>query len=190
MSKPRSTSRSYPRARGRGRVVAAAGVGALALAGAGQAVAEDINDTRPPTRYAVPGAVLRVTPSYFDAGTRTKVTFSVTQTRRSVKRGTLTLTLPASWRARTSPGGRTRAAIPLTGSGSSSRVRVRRIGRLVRFSFTKGRRNDIGRYTVTNRDLSPATYRARFSWRVDGYEAGYGTLSVLVLPVPQVTPLP
>lgn len=189
MSQRSSRSRSHRPARRRGPVVAAAGLAALALAGVGQAVAEDINDTRPPTRYAIPGAVLRVTPSYFDAGTRAKVTFSVAASRRVGRRATLTLTLPASWRERTSSG-RTRAAIPLSGTGSNSRVRVRRTGRLVRFTFTNGRRNDTGRYTVTDRDLPPATYRARFSWRVDGFEAGYGTLSVLVLPVPQVTPLP
>ena len=60
----------------------------------------------------------------------------------------------------------------------------------MRFSFTNGRRNDSGRYTVTDRELAPATYRARFSWRVDGRRVGYGTLSVLVLPVPQLVPLP
>jgi hypothetical protein len=178
MSKLNPTARPH----GRLAVVAAAGMGALALAGAGQAVAQDSNEDRPPTRYAMPGAVLRVLPSYFDAGTNTKFTFSVTQTSRRIKRGTLTITLPAAWGERAQEGGPTRAAIPLTGTGSSSRVRVRRIGRVVRFSFTNGRRNDSGRFTVTDRDLAPVTYPARFTWRVDGYQAAYGTLSVLVLP--------
>jgi hypothetical protein len=179
-------SKLIPTDRPHGRLaVVAAGMGALALAGAGQAVAQD-NDVRPPTRYAMPGAVLRVLPSHFDVGTNTQFTFSVTQTGRRVRRGTLSSTLPAAWRERAQAGGPMRAAMPLTGTGSSSRVRVRRIGRVVRFSFTNGRRNDSGRYTVTDRDLAPATYPARFDWRVDGYRAAYGTLSVLVLP--DVTP--
>jgi hypothetical protein len=172
---------SSERSRRRLAVVAVA-MGALALAGAGQAIAEDINDTRPPTRFAIPGAVLRVLPSYFDAGANTTFTFTVTQTSRRIRRGTLSITLPAAWRQRAQAGGPTRAAIPLTGRGSSSRVKVRRIGRVVRFSFTNGRRNDSGRYTMTDRDLAPATYPARFDWRVDGYRAAYGSLSVLVLP--------
>ena len=181
MSKRSSRSRSYPRARGRA-TVAAAGLAALALAGAGQATAEDVNDTRPPTRYPMPGAVLHVNPSYFDEGTNTAFTFRVVQTSRRVRRGTLSLTLPADFRERAPEGGPTRARIPLTGTGSSSRVKVRRIGRVVRFSFTNGRRNDSGRYTVTDRTLPEATYRSPFSWRVDGYRAAYGNLSVLVLP--------
>jgi hypothetical protein len=190
MSKSRSTSRSYPRARGRGTIVVATGLGALALAGAGQAVAEDINDTRPPTRYAMPGAVLHVNPSFFDEGTDATFTFRVVQTSRRIKRGTLSITLPAAFRERSPAGGPTRARIPLTGTGSSSRVKVRRIGRVLRFSFTNGRRNDHGRYTVTDRTLPEATYRSSFKWRVDGYEAASGNLSVLVLPVPQFTPVP
>ena len=178
MSKLDPTDRSH----GRLAVVAAAGMGALALAGAGPAIAEDINDVRPPTRYAMPGAVLRVLPSHFDTGTNTTFTFSVTQTSRRVRRATLSITLPAAWRERAQEGGPTRARIPLTGTGSSSRVKVRRIGRVVRFSFTNSRRGDRGRYTMTDRDLAPATYPARFTWRVDGYRAAYGSLSVLVLP--------
>ena len=177
MSKLNPTDRSH----GRLAAVAAAGIAALALAGAGQAVAEDDNDERPPTRYAMPGAVLRVLPSHFGAGTDASVTFSVTQTSRRIKRGTLSITLPAAWRQRAQEGGPTRAATPLTGTGSSSRVQVRRIGRVVRFSFANGRRNDSGRYTVTDRNIAPATYPARFVWRVDGFRAGYGSLSVLVL---------
>ena len=165
-------------------VVAAAGLGAVALAGGGQAIAEDpnINDERPPTRYAMPGAVLHVNPSFFDEGKNAKFTFRVVQTSRRIKRGTLSITIPAAWRERSPAGGPTRAAIPLTGTGSSSRVKVRRIGRVVRFSFTNGRRNDTGRYTITDRTLPEATYRNPFSWRVDGYEAAYGNASVLVLP--------
>ena len=180
MSKLNPTDRPH----GRLAVVAAAGMGVLALAGAGQAIAEDpdITDERPPTRFAMPGAVLHVNPSYFDVGMNTTFTFRVVQTSRRIKRGTLSITLPAAWRERAQAGGPTRAAIPLTGRGSSRRVKVRRIGRVVRFSFTNGRRNDSGRYTMTDRDLAPATYPARFTWRVGGFQAAYGTLSVLVLP--------
>jgi len=189
MSKAMSTGRLRPRGLERptrvGAVAALVALVALvALPASGAGVApEDINSTRPPTQYVMPGAVLRVTPSYFDAGSRAQVTFRVAQTRRSLKRATLDLTLPASWRKRTAQGARL-ASVPVSGTGSSSRVRVRRTQRVVRFSFTNGRRHDTGTYTVTDRALPPATYRARFVLRVDGYEAATGTLSVLVYPVP------
>ena len=104
------------------------------------------------------------------------------QTARRIRRGTLSITIPSVWRERVRAGGPTHAALPITGTGASSRVKVRRIGRVVRFSFTNGRRNDTGRYTVTDRTLPEATYRNPFRWRVDGFEAGYGNASVLVLP--------
>jgi len=177
MSKLNCTHRRH----GRLAIAAAAGLGAVALAGAGQALAQN-NTTRPPPKYVLPGAALHVNPSFFDEKTNTKFTFRVVQTSRRIKRGTLSITIPAAWRERDQEGGPTRAAIPLTGTGSSSRVKVRRIGRVVRFSFTNGRRNDTGSYTVTDRTLPEATYRNPFSWRVDGYEAGSGNASVLVLP--------
>ena len=112
------------------------------------------------------------------------------QTRRTMKRGVLTLTLPKLWRERPSAGAPTYAVVPLTGAGSSSRVRVRRTGRVLRFSFTNGRRNDSGRFTVTDRALPGGTYRAPFALRVDGFQAGTGSLSVVVLPVPVLVPAP
>ena len=185
MSKAISTGRLQPRGLARltrlGAVAALGALAALPATGAGD-VPDNINSTRPPTRYVMPGVVLRVTPSYFDAGARTKVTFSVTQTRRSLKRATLELTLPASWRERTAQGARL-ASVPVAGTGSSSRVRVRRTQRVVRFSFMNGRRDDTGTYTVTDRALPPATHRARFALRGAGYHSVTGTLSVLVLPV-------
>ena len=42
-------------------------------------------------------------------------------------------------------------------------MKVRRIGRVVRFSFTNGRRNDTGRYPVTDHTLPEATYRNPFT---------------------------
>jgi len=159
---------------------------AVGVASAGPALAEDDtnNTVRPPTKYVMPGVTLRVTPSFFDAGTRTKVTFSALQTRRSIKRATLELTLPVRWRQSDAQGARL-ASVPVSGTGSGGRVRVRRNQRVVRFSFTNGRRNDTGTYAVTDRALPPATYRARFVLRIDGYQAATGTLSVLVLPVEQ-----
>ena len=189
MSKPSSTDRLRPRAFARPRVVALAALTALGAASAGQARGAVNNTERPPTRYVMQGAVLRVTPSYFDVGKNKQVTFSVVQTGRRLRRATLALTLPERWRARTQAGTPV-ATVPLTGTSSSSRVRVRRAGRVVRFSFTNGRRNDTGRYTVTDRALPPATYPMPFVLRVGGYEAAEGTLSVLVLPVPRVIPLP
>ena len=190
MSKPIIREGLRPRTFARLRVAGVAGLAALGVVVcAEQAVAQVNNTTRPPTRYVMPGAVLRVTPSFFDVGTNTRFTFSLVQTGRRMRRATLELRLPAVWRGRT-PAGAPLATVPLTGTGSSSRVRVRRTANVLRFSLTNGRRNDTGRYTVTDRALPPATYRVPFVLRVDGYEAASGNLSVLVLPVPVEMPVP
>jgi hypothetical protein len=175
------------------RIAAGAALAALALAGAQQAIADGDGDPLaipPPTRYALPGVTLHVTPSQVNAGAGAQFTFRAVQTRRTMKRGVLTLTLPKLWRERPSAGAPTYAVVPLTGAGSSSRVRVRRSGRVLRFSFTNGRRNDSGRFTVSDRALPGGTYRAPFALRVGGFQAGTGSLSVVVLPAPALVPAP
>ena len=189
MSKPIIREGLRPRTFARLRVAGVAGLAALGVACAEQAVAQVNNTTRPPTRYAMPGAVLRVTPSFFDVGTNTRFTFSLVQTGRRMRRATLELRLPAVWRGRT-PAGAPLATVPLTGTGSSSRVRVRRAARVVRFTITNGLRNDTGRYTVTDRALPPGFYDVPFVLRVDGHVVGSGHAGVLVLPDPVEMPVP
>jgi hypothetical protein len=173
-------------------VAAGAALVALTLACAAQAGAEGEGDplaVAPPTQFALPGVTLHVTPSQVREGTDAKITFRAVQTRRAIKRGTLSLTLPKLWRERPSAGAPTYASVPLRGTGSSSRVRVSRAGRVVRFSFTNGRRGDAGSYTVTDRTLPYATYRSSFALRVDG-QTGTGSLSVVVLKAPKLVPAP
>jgi type IV pilus biogenesis protein CpaD/CtpE len=176
------------------RIAAAAALAALTLACASQALAQgddqpDPLAVPPPTHYVMPGVTLRVTPSQVRAGTSAQITFRVVQTRRAMKRGTVQLTLPKLWRERPAAAAPTYAAVPLTGTGSSGRVRVRRIGQVVRFSFTNGRRNDVGTYAVTDRTLPGGTYHAPFKLSADGYQAATGNLSVVVLPFPRMIPL-
>ena len=175
---------------------AAAGLAALVCAGAGQAVAAPSDPTPatppipPPGTFRLPGVTLRVEPTQVLFATRGKITFSAALTRK-LDRSTLELTLPPQWLRRTPANGPTRARVPVQGSASSSRVRVRRTARRVRFSVTKGRRGDTGRYTATDRSLPPGTYRVRFALRgEDGYQVGSGLASVVVLGLPVRIPEP
>jgi len=166
---------------------AVAALTALACAGAGHAIASD-DPAPPPTAFKLPGMTLRVEPSQVTVGVGEEVTFSAVLTRK-LPEGRLELTLPRSWLTR-SANGNARAVVPLTGSAPRGRVVVRRSGRLVRFAFTKGRRGDIGRYTVADRALRAGTYRARFALRVDGHVEASGTASIVVLALPVEVPAP
>jgi hypothetical protein len=176
------------------RRVALAALAALAGAGAGQAIAAPADDPSPPTTtpppgtFQLPGMTLRIAPTQITVGTRGQVTFVVALTRK-LEAGTLTLTLPQSWRER-SADGRPQVKTPLDGSVSTDRVRVRRNGREVRFSFKQGRRGDVGRYHVIDRSLRPATYRPRAALRIDGREEASATASVVVLGLPVRVPEP
>ena len=176
------------------RRCAAAALTALVCAGAGSAIAAPTQPsaptTPPPGIFRLPGATLTVDPTQVLVNTRGKVTFSVALTRR-LDRGRLELTLPAGWLERAPADGRTRARVPAQGRPSSRRVRVRRTARVVRFSFTNGRRGDTGRYTATDRSLAPGTYRVRFVLRgEEGYQVADGLASVVVLGLPVRIPEP
>jgi hypothetical protein len=176
------------------RGLAAAALIALACAGAGSAIAAPAEPssptTPPPGTFRLPGVTLTVAPTQVLVSTRAKVTFSVALTR-TLERGRLELKLPAKWLERAPADGRTRAQMPMLGSASSRRVRVRRTARVVRFSFTQGRRGDTGRYTATDRALAPGTYRVSFVLRgEDGYQVASGVASVVVLGLPVRIPEP
>ena len=173
---------------------AAAAVTALVCAGAGSAIAAPTQPaaptTPPPGTFRLPGVTLTVEPTQVLLNTRGKVAFGVALTR-NLDRGRLELTLPAKWLERAPADGRTRARVPAQGSASSRRVRVRRTARVVRFSFSNGRRGDTGRYTATDRSLPPGTYRVRFVLRgADGYQVASGLASVVVLGLPVRIPEP
>jgi hypothetical protein len=176
------------------RGLAAAALIALACALAGPAIAAPTQPsaptTPPPGTFRLPGVTLTVEPTQVLVNTRGQVTFSVALTRK-LDRGRLELTLPAPWLQRAPADGRTRARVPVLGSASSRHVRVRRTGRVVRFSFTRGRRGDTGRYTATDRALAPGTYRASFVLRgEDGYQVASGLASIVVLGLPVRIPEP
>jgi hypothetical protein len=176
------------------RRLALVGAAALACAGAGAAQATPSGEpapdtTTPPGTYRLPGLTARVEPAQIRVGTRSQVTFSATLTR-GLDKGTLELTLPQPWLERSAQDGTARAVTPLDGRASSARVRVRRSGRVVKFGFTKGRRGDVGRYTVTDRTLQVATYRPRFALRIAGRTEATATATVVVLGLPVHMPEP
>jgi hypothetical protein len=172
------------------RRVAVGGLAALGCAVTGQAIAAPAEDPTPPLgKFDLPGMTLRVAPTQITIGTRGQVTFSAVLTRK-LAAGTVELTLPQAWLERSPAGGRRQAQTPLKGTASTGRVRVRRIGRVVRFSFQKGRRGDVGRYTVTDGSLQAGTYRPRFALRIDGRQEATATASVVVLGLPVRVPEP
>ncbi len=168
----------------RRRALAGLAVAACAGAVAGQAGATDeltpaADLTPPPGTFRLPAMTLRIVPTQITVGTQGQMTFSAGLTRR-LDTATLEMTLPRPWLRASPADGRRQARTPLQGSGSS-RVRVRRSGRLVRFTFGQGRRGASGRYTVTDRSLPPATYRLRFVLRIDGRVEATATASVVVV---------
>lgn len=181
----------------RRRRLAAAGLAALACTGAAQASAS--GDVTSPARatdaavppsgtFRLPGVLLRIAPTQVMVGARSQVRFSATLTR-GLDAGRLELTLPRAW-VQSAPDGSPQARTPLHGSASNGRVRVRRSGRVVRFTFTQGRRGDVGRYAVIDRSLPAATYRPRFALRVDGRVEATATTSVVVFGLPVRVPEP
>ncbi len=160
----------------RARALIACGAGALAVATAAQALAATA-----PRRYALPPGFLRVSDRELRAGTGEHVTFTVKLSRRAVRRGTLTLTLARPWTGRAAVSDLRYTRAPLRGRGSSRRVRVRRSARAVRFTFTRARRGDAGRYTVDDRGLPAGTYRLAYTWRERGRASRRGTATVRVL---------
>ena len=161
----------------------------LGCAGAGSAIAAPSDDPIPPTgTFKMPGLTLRIEPTQVAFGGREEITFSAALTRK-LDAGTLEVTLPKPWLERSPAGGATRARVPLKGT-TTARVRVRRTARVLRFSFTKGRRGDTGRYTVTDRTLAPGTYRARFVMRGGDFQSVTGLASVVVLGLPVRVPEP
>jgi hypothetical protein len=169
------------------RRVAAAGLAVLACAGAAHASAPD--DVTPPAgTFNLPGMTVRIAPTQITVGTRGEVTFSAVLTRKLAV-GRLELTLPQPWLAR-SPAGARQAKTPLNGTASTGRIKVRRSGRVVRFSFKKGRRGDVGRYTVSDRSLRAATYRTRFVLHIGERQEATATASVVVIALPVRVPEP
>jgi hypothetical protein len=170
------------------RRVAAAGFTALACAGAAHASAPD--DVIPPAgKFNLPSMTLRIAPTQITIGTRGQVTFSAVLTRKLAK-GRLELILPRPWLGRSPADGARQAKTPLNGTASTRRIKVRRSGRVVRFSFKKGRRGDVGRYTVSDRSLRAATYRTRFVLHIGERQEATATASVVVIALPVRVPEP
>jgi len=133
------------------------------------------------TRFALPPGALRLSTARIDAGAGQRVTFTGDLTRRAVADGTLELTLPRLWLARSAVSGMPYARVPRGGEGSGRRAEVRREGRAVRFAFRRARRSDSARFTVTDNGLPAGTYRVSFRWRESGRAVARGTASVAVV---------
>ncbi|MFP5364584.1 MAG: hypothetical protein ACLGI5_17845 [Thermoleophilia bacterium] len=159
----------------------ACALAAVAAAASCQAAA---GGTSPGTHLLPPGT-LRVSDTRLQASNGERVTFSVTLTRRAVHEGRLELTLPASWTGRSAASGLRYATLPAKGSASSSRATVRRRRRVVRFTFTRARRGDAARYTVTDRGIPARTYALAYRWREGGSVRRRGTATVTVFAVPR-----
>ena len=130
-----------------------------------------------PTRFDLPAGALRLSDSTLAAGTRARLTVSVTLDRR-VRRGRLALTLPRLWTQRAA-GGVAYARLPRRGRASSSRVAVTRDGRELSFTFTNARGRDAGHYDVRDNGIPAGTYRLAYRWRENGRTTKRGTATVV-----------
>ena len=153
---------------------------ALALAWTAQALGAA---TTSPKTYALPPGTLRLSDTRLLASAGEKVTFTVRLTRHAVGDGRLQLTLPRQWTGRSGVSRLPYASVPTKGRGSSSRVRVRRRGRVVTFAFTAARRDDLGRFTVTDRGLPARAYALPYTWREHGAVRRKGAATVTVYAV-------
>jgi hypothetical protein len=147
---------------------------AVALAAGAPATAA----VAPPTRYALGAGELRLSDSRLPAGGRARLSFTV-RLHRAVRSGRLTLTLPRRWTQRASPGGLAFARLPARGRASSSRTRVTRDGRVVRFAFTAARARDSGSYAMRDNGIPAGSYRLAFSWREGATVRRRGTARVV-----------
>jgi hypothetical protein len=152
---------------------------ALALAPAWTVQALAAGATAPRT-YALPAGTLRLSDTRLLASAGERVTFTVRLTRRAVGGGRLQLTLPRQWTGRSGVSRLPYASVPANGRGSSSRVRVRRRGRVVTFAFKAARKGDLGRFAVTDRGLPARAYSLAYTWREDGAPRRRGTATVTV----------
>ncbi|MDX6682482.1 MAG: hypothetical protein QOG94_2521 [Solirubrobacteraceae bacterium] len=132
----------------------------------------------PPTRYALGAGELRLSDSRLPAGSRARLSFTV-RLHRAVRSGRLTLTLPRRWTQRASPGGLAFARLPARGRASSSRTRVTRDGRVVRFTFTAARARDSGSFAMRDNGIPAGSYRLAFSWREGATVRRRGTARVV-----------
>lgn len=138
---------------------------------------------RSPVSYPLPPGQLRASDARLQASTGEAVTFTVTLTRRAVKKGALALTLPRQWTGRSGVSGLRYATVPSKGSASGRGVTVRRRGRVVSFAFTGAGQGAAGRFRVTDRGLPARTYRLHYTWRESGRASVSGDASVVVYTV-------
>lgn len=132
----------------------------------------------PPTRYALGAGELRLSDSSVPAASRARLSFTV-RLDRGVRSGRLALTLPRRWTQRSSASGVDYARLPTRGRASSSRTRVTRDGRVVRFAFTAARAGDAGSFAVRDNGIPAGTYRLAFNWREGSSVRRRGTARVV-----------
>jgi hypothetical protein len=138
-----------------------------------------------PRTYALAAGTLRLSDTRLRASAGEQVTFTVRLLRRAVATGRLELTLPRQWTGRSGVSDLPYARVPSKGSASSRRATVRRRRRVVTFAFTKARRSDSARFTVTDRGLPARTYALPYRWREDGATTTTGTARVTVFVAPR-----
>jgi hypothetical protein len=145
-----------------------------------QAREESGVERAPPSRHALPGAELKVTPNQLLAGRPgQKIRFSVAL-RRRVPDATLTVTLPRRWLERPASG-LAATRVPRLRSSAGGRARLRRRDRAVTLGFADAAADSSASFEVTDLGIPAGTYRLRFAWRdARGRTLRAGTAKVVI----------
>jgi hypothetical protein len=137
----------------------------------------------PPSRYALPAGVLRVTPSELLAGAHQNLDISVTLDR-DVAEGVLELTLPSRWVSSSGVSGLPYARVPASGRGTAVGTGSRRSGRVVRFAFAAAGSGDSVRFELTDEGLPAGSYELPYRWSEAGRPQGPQRSATVVLYAP------
>ena len=143
-----------------------------------QAREESGVEEHPSTRHELPAGVLRLSRSELLAAARQSLELSVTLDR-DVASGTLELTLPRQWTARSAISGLRHARLPSTGRGSSSHAAARRSERTVTFAFDGGRAGDVATFELDDAGIPAGTYKLPYRWREHGGASASGSAEVV-----------
>jgi subtilisin-like proprotein convertase family protein len=133
---------------------------------------------RPRMRYELPGGVLRLSAAELLAASAQTLELSVTLDRE-VAEGTLQLTLPREWIARSGVSGLPFARVPASGRGAGTRAAARRSDRVVTFDFAAARSGDAASFELKDRGIPAGTYRLPYRWRERNGTSASGSITAV-----------